>query len=672
MELTVPGDKSITQRALILASLADGESRLRGLLPSADPKATAGALRALGARVPDLPDDGSEIRVRGAGLKGLEAPSAPVHLGNSGTGARLLMGVLAAQPFDVVVTGDASLRSRPMRRVTGPLERMGARFEELGEADRLPIRVRGGTLRPAEYETPVARAQVKSALLLAGLAGGVFVLVSEPDRSRDHTERMLALCGSPTVDHWNRGRWRVELRDPPERIRPLDLDVPGDFSSAAFLLALGLLGGAGPELVVKDVGLNPTRTGLLPVLERMGGRLEVEGSTEGEGEPSGALAVRPASLRSIDLGEDEVVGVIDEIPLIAVLAARAEGITRITGAGELRVKETDRIHALVQNFRALGVDVEELDDGLVIEGSPDPLRGAVRAYDDHRIAMAFAVLGAAPGNEIRIDEPGVVDVSFPEFWQILERAAGGGDPAKAERVDSDTASVGSTRPRAEPVVTVDGPAGSGKSSTARAVAARLGFRHLDSGALYRALTFALLERDVPVERWGDLGPGELQEIPLELRPADDSFRVLYDGRPLTDELRSDTVTEHVSRAASAGAVRSRLLELQREAARLGPLVADGRDMGTVVFPDADVKIFLTAKLEERARRRLKERTDREPEPAAITAEVDRIAERDRRDSERTLSPLRRPEDAVVLDTTDLSFEEQVRAVVERIETLTRP
>lgn len=672
MELTVPGDKSITQRALILASLADGESRLRGLLPSADPKATAGALRALGARVPDLPDDGSEIRVRGTGLKGLEAPSEPLHLGNSGTGARLLMGVLAAQPFDVVVTGDASLRSRPMRRVTGPLERMGGRFEELGEADRLPIRVRGGTLRPAEYETPVASAQVKSALLLAGLVGGVFVLVSEPDRSRDHTERMLALCGSPTVDHWNRGRWRVELRDPPERIRPLDLDVPGDFSSAAFLLALGLLGGAGPNLVVKDVGLNPTRTGLLPVLERMGGHLEVEGSTEGEGEPSGDLGVRPASLRSIDLGEDEVVGVIDEIPLIAVLAARAEGVTRITGAGELRVKETDRIHALVRNFRTLGVDVEELDDGLVIEGSSDPLRGAVRAYDDHRIAMAFAVLGAAPGNEIRIDEPGVVDVSFPGFWQILERAAGGGGPAKAERMDSDTASAGSTRPRAEPVVTVDGPAGSGKSSTARAVAQRLGFRHLDSGALYRALTFALLERDVPVERWAELDPDRLQEIPLELRPTDDSFRVLYDGRPLTDELRSDMVTDHVSRAASAGAVRSRLLELQREAARLGSLVADGRDMGTIVFPEADVKIFLTAKLEERARRRLKERTDREPDPAAITAEVDRIAERDRRDSERTLSPLRRPEDALVLDTTDLSFEEQVRAVVERIETLTRP
>lgn len=672
MELTVPGDKSITQRALILASLADGESRLRGLLPSADPKATAGALRALGARVPDLPDDGSVIRVRGTGLKGLEAPSEPLHLGNSGTGARLLMGVLAAQPFDVVVTGDASLRSRPMRRVTGPLERMGGRFEELGEADRLPIRVRGGTLRPAEYETPVASAQVKSALLLAGLVGGVFVLVSEPDRSRDHTERMLALCGSPTVDHWNRGRWRVELRDPPERIRPLDLDVPGDFSSAAFLLALGLLGGAGPKLVVKDVGLNPTRTGLLPVLERMGGHLEVEGSTEGEGEPSGDLAVRPASLRSIDLGEDEVVGVIDEIPLIAVLAARAEGVTRITGAGELRVKETDRIHALVRNFRTLGVDVEELDDGLVIEGSPDPLRGAVRAYDDHRIAMAFAVLGAAPGNEIRIDEPGVVDVSFPGFWQILERAAGAGGPAKAARVDSDTASAGSTRPRAEPVVTVDGPAGSGKSSTARAVAKRLGFRHLDSGALYRALTFALLEREVPVERWAELDSDRLQEIPLELRPSDDSFRVLYDGRPLTDELRSDTVTDHVSRAASAGAVRSRLLELQREAARMGPLVADGRDMGTIVFPEADVKIFLTAKLEERARRRLKERTDREPDPAAITAEVDRIAERDRRDSERTLSPLRRPEDALVLDTTDLSFEEQVRAVVERIETLTRP
>ena len=430
MELTVPGDKSITQRALILGALADGESRLQGLLPGADPRATAGALRSLGVEIPPLPGDGSEIRIRGRGLRGLKEPDGALDLANSGTGARLLLGVLAGQTLEAVVTGDASLRKRPMARVTRPLESMGARFEELGEPGRLPLRIQGGELRAFQYESPVASAQVKSALLLAGLTGGVFVLLSEPARSRDHTERMLALCGAPTLDYWDEGRWRVELRDPPERILPLDFDVPGDFSSAAFFLALGLLGGAGPELVVRGVGLNPTRTGLLSVLEAMGTRVEVDArvaADEGRGEPTGDLRVAPTPLRAVELDEDGVVGVIDEIPLLAVLAARAEGTTRISGAWELRVKETDRIRALVQNLRALGVEVEELDDGLVIEGTDRPLRGKVEACDDHRIAMAFAVLGAAPGNEIDVDDPKVVEVSFPGFWELLDRATSGGE-----------------------------------------------------------------------------------------------------------------------------------------------------------------------------------------------------------------------------------------------------
>lgn len=425
MKLEVPGDKSITQRALILAALADGESRLRGLLPGADPRATADALRTLGADIPELPSDGSEIRVRGRGLRGLREPDGPLDLANSGTGARLLMGVLAGQPFHSVVTGDPSLRSRPMRRVTEPLQAMGGRFEELEKPDRLPIRIRGGELRPVEWETPVASAQVKSALLLAGVSGGVFVLVSEPARSRDHTERMLALCGVPTVRHWDGPRWRVELRDPPERLAPLDLEVPGDFSSAAFFLAAGLLGGGGPELVVQGVGLNPTRTGLLPVLERMGGGPEiVVGDPQAEGEPAGDLRVAPSDLRGIEVGGDEIVALIDEVPLVAVLAARASGVTRITGAGELRVKETDRIQAVCANLRDLGVEVEELEDGLVVRGTDAPLRGRVRAFDDHRIAMAFAVLGTAPGNEIEVDDPEVVDVSFPGFWDLLGRLPG--------------------------------------------------------------------------------------------------------------------------------------------------------------------------------------------------------------------------------------------------------
>jgi 3-phosphoshikimate 1-carboxyvinyltransferase len=422
--LRVPGDKSITQRALMLATLARGESRLRGLLPSADPRATAGALRALGGDMAGLPEDGAELRVRGRGLRGLMPPSAALDLANSGTGARLLLGVLAGQPdLTVVLDGDSSLRSRPMGRVTEPLSLMGARFRALGPAGHLPIEVRGGELEMLEYDLPVASAQVKSALLLAGLVAGVPVLLREPGASRDHTERMFREVGVAVVTHVRGPGRRVELRDPPGAVEPLDFTVPGDLSSAAFLLLAGLLGVAGGELTVRGVGLNPTRRGILDLLDRMGGDLAVHpaGPDAPAGEPFGDVTVRPSELQSISVGPADVVTAIDELPVVAVAAARARGVTRITGAGELRVKETDRIRALAVNLRTLGVAVEELEDGLEVEGGDGPLRGEVDAFDDHRIAMAFGVLGAQAGNDIRVRGAGAVDVSYPGFWNVLER-----------------------------------------------------------------------------------------------------------------------------------------------------------------------------------------------------------------------------------------------------------
>lgn len=420
MIVRVPGDKSITQRALLLAALAEGESRLRGLLAGADPRSTAGALRAMGAGVPDLPADGGEIRIQGRGLRGLGRPGMLLDLGNSGTGARLLMGVLAALPGDAVLTGDASLRSRPMRRVTDPLAAMGGAFEFLEEDGRLPVRVRGGALRPVQIDLPVASAQVKSALLLAGLVGGVFVLLREPHRSRDHSERMLTALGAPVTSHAVEGLWAVELRDPPDRLRPLDMTIPGDLSSAAFFLVWGLLGGG--EVTVAGVGLNPGRTGVLPILERMGAGIAVEPAGDHEGEPVGSLTVRPTALRCTEVGAAEVPAAIDELPLVAVAAARAEGVTRIRGAGELRHKETDRLRALVENLRAVGVQAGEFEDGLEVEGTDRPLEGRVRCYGDHRIAMAFGILGALPGNDVSVDDPACVDVSFPDFWQRLDEA----------------------------------------------------------------------------------------------------------------------------------------------------------------------------------------------------------------------------------------------------------
>ena len=425
MKVRVPGDKSISQRALILAALAEGESRLRGLLPSADPRSTAGALRTLGVAIPPLPDDGSEIRVVGRGLRGLGAPSGPLDLGNSGTGTRLLLGVLAGQPGTAVVDGDESLRSRPMARVTDPLSAMGGRFRWLGDEGRVPVEVSGGGLRSLEYDLPMASAQVKSSLLLAGLVGGVPVGLTEPGASRDHTERMFRGVGVSVITHVRGEGRRVELRDPPSRIRPLDLDVPGDLSSAAFVILAVALGVTPGEVTISGVGLNPTRDGVLDLFARMGVAIRRAGESEVGGEPVGDLVITPGPLQPIEVDGVDVTAAVDEIPAVAVAAVRAPGWTRIRGASELRVKETDRIHALVTNLRAIGVEVREVEDGLDVLGTDRPLRGSVDAFDDHRIAMVFGVLAAQSGNEIEVSGREAVEVSFPGFWTLLERLSRG-------------------------------------------------------------------------------------------------------------------------------------------------------------------------------------------------------------------------------------------------------
>jgi 3-phosphoshikimate 1-carboxyvinyltransferase len=418
-DVTVPGDKSITHRALMLAAVASGESRLRGLLAGEDCRSTATVLRALGCAVPDPDPRGGEIVVRGAGIGAWRAPRTPLDCGNSGTTARLMMGLLASRPFPAVLTGDASLRGRPMRRITAPLRGMGAAFRELEEADRLPIEVLGGRLDPLDHVSPKASAQIKSAVLLAGLGAGVPVAVREPLPSRDHTERLLRALGEEVATTRDEDGGSTVRYTPSGRPLPaLALQVPGDPSSAAFLLALAALAGEG-ELRVRGVGVNPSRTGFLRLLARMGARIAVEGERTEGGEPVADLVAGPASLRAIEVGADEVPDAIDELPLLAALAARAVGETRITGAAELRVKETDRIAAMVENLRAVGVEAEELEDGMVVRGTDRPLRGRVRSHGDHRIAMAFGVLGAAGAARIEIDEPGVVDVSFPGYWELL-------------------------------------------------------------------------------------------------------------------------------------------------------------------------------------------------------------------------------------------------------------
>lgn len=405
----VPGDKSVTHRALMLAALAPGTSIIGGALTSLDAKSSARVLRALGAQIGPLRPD-AVIRV--TGRRRLGSPVVPLQCGNSGTTARLMLGILAGHPFSATLTGDRSLRRRPMRRVTTPLAAMGAIIED-GGRDGLPLTIRGGGLHPLRSELPIASAQVKSALLLAGAVGGVDVAIQEVAATRDHTERMLGAHGFQVT------RSKGWLRLAPTGVfQPFALQVPGDPSSAAFLLAAACLAEGG-EVCVAAVGLNPTRTGYLNLLTRMGATIEVFDEEEPFGEPIGSVVTRPAALRAIEVAAAEIPGVIDEIPMLACLAARAEGTTRFRDVGELRVKESDRLALVVQNLRAVGVEAGAEGDDLVVVGREGPFCGSVVTAGDHRIAMAFAVLGTTRGSRISIDDPDCADVSYPGFAAAL-------------------------------------------------------------------------------------------------------------------------------------------------------------------------------------------------------------------------------------------------------------
>ena len=420
-----PGDKSISHRALLLAALAQGTSELTGLLPGEDVQSTARVLRQLGARIAPV-QPGATVRVQGRGLR-LRRPSATLHCGNSGTTTRLGLGVLAAQPFVSRLTGDASLRARPMRRVTEPLQRMGARIDDHGTGT-LPLQIRGGALRALEYDSPVASAQVKSALLLAGLTGNVPVTVREPYRSRDHTERLFAYLDLGI--HERHGAIVFTPSDSPT-VRPFSLAVPGDLSSAAFLVAAAVLAESG-ELVIENVGVNPTRSGFLAVLERMGAKVERANLHDECGEPVADLVARPASLRGTEVKAEEIPLLIDEVPILAVLASRARGETVFRDVGELRVKESNRLELVAANLRAVGAQAEARGDDLFVQGSEGTPRGRVVTALDHRLAMAFGVLATVPGARVTLSERKSVAVSYPRFFRDLQTI---GKPRRARHRD---------------------------------------------------------------------------------------------------------------------------------------------------------------------------------------------------------------------------------------------
>lgn len=416
--ITVPGDKSISHRIALLAAVAGGETHVQGFLRCEDCLNTLAAVSALGARAHFDADD--VLHIHGAGGRFLQ-PAGPIDLGNSGTGIRLLAGLLAGRPLDVTLTGDDSLRSRPMRRIAEPLERMGARIELTGEKGTAPIRVRGGALSGIAYDLPVASAQVKSAILLAGLFAEGETRVRERMPTRDHTERLLVAMGAdlriegdtialtgagPDGPNWKGRDWRV----------------PGDFSSAAFWLAAAAAR-PGASVTVDGVGLNPRRTAFLDALRRMGAEVLVETDPSTlDWEPAGSVTVRGARLRGIEVGGAEIPNLIDEIPVLAALAAFAEGETVIRDAAELRVKESDRIAVMAANLRRVGVEVEERPDGMTVRG-PAKLTGsdAVNSQGDHRVAMAMAVLALNGVQPIAINRIECIATSYPGFWKDLER-----------------------------------------------------------------------------------------------------------------------------------------------------------------------------------------------------------------------------------------------------------
>jgi 3-phosphoshikimate 1-carboxyvinyltransferase len=429
-ELTPPPDKSITHRAIMFASLADGKSIIRNPLMAEDPMSTMNAMRALGADIEQQTFElqnfrTSELVIHSRGLQGLKEPFDVINCGNSGTTARLLSGILAGNSFFSVLTGDDSLKQRPMARVIDPLRQMGAVIFARQDDKYLPMAIKGGNLRPIRYEMPVASAQVKSCLILAALYAERITEIIEPQRSRDHTERMLRAMGAridvvglKIMVHGFKGSII-------QRLRPLDITIPGDFSSAAFFIVAALIV-PNSEILIKNIIMNPTRTGLLEVIKEMAGDVKIENIRDVSGEPVGDVYVKSTSgLKAVKIGKEIMPSMIDEFPILSVLATQAEGITEIRGAEELRVKESDRIRAMATELRKLGVELEEYPDGIAIKGRCSLKGASVESYNDHRIAMSLTIAGLVAEGETIINNPQCVDISFPDFYKEIERLKAG-------------------------------------------------------------------------------------------------------------------------------------------------------------------------------------------------------------------------------------------------------
>ena len=411
-QLAVPGDKSISHRAVMLGSIASGNTEIHHFLQGADCLSTISCFRRMGV---EIENRGNMVFVHGKGMRGLSAPSGMLDCGNSGTTMRLMSGILAAQPFPSTLTGDASIQKRPMKRIMEPLTQMGAHILSLRENGCAPLRIKPGKLHGIHYHTPVASAQVKSAILLAGLYGDGPTKVTEPTLSRNHTELMLRHFGAEITSEDV-----TAAVMPAKELYGAKVEVPGDISSAAYFIAAALMV-PGSEVLIRNVGVNPTRDGMIRVCQAMGADLTLENVRGREAEPMADLLVRHSSLKGVEIGGEIIPALIDELPMIAAMACAAQGTTVIKDAAELKVKESNRIRIMVENLSAMGADIRETEDGMIIEGGR-PLHGAsVDSHLDHRIAMTFAVTSLIADGVTTIKDADCVRISYPGFYQDLSR-----------------------------------------------------------------------------------------------------------------------------------------------------------------------------------------------------------------------------------------------------------
>ncbi len=630
----------------MLSSQCLGKTTIEGLLEGEDVIRTAHALRSMGVPLTSTPD-GTWI-VDGVGVGGLKESADVMDMGNSGTSTRLLMGLVTPYPFTSFFTGDASLRKRPMRRVIQPLEMFGARVMTRNEG-RLPLALQG-TADPVciAYTLPVASAQVKSAILLAALHTRGATSVIEKEATRDHTERMLRYFGWTLHTEKTSDGHLIRLSGGQQQIRKdRHITVPADPSSSAFLAVAALIT-PDSEITLQDVCINPLRIGLFETLREMGANIRFTNTREIAGEPVADIEVTYSRLKGIDVPAARAPSMIDEYPILSVAAAFAEGKTHMRGLSELRVKESDRLSAIADGLTACGVTCTVSGDDLVVEGAAQVKGGAtITTHMDHRIAMSFLVMGMGSREPVVVDDTGAIATSFPGFITLCNSLGAAIRDPRKKKIASRP--VPAKLPK---VIAIDGPAASGKGTLARRLAEFLGYAHLDTGSLYRAVGLKLVYSD---------------QDPHDKQAAIQAARAIDEEDLANPRLRQEKVGQAASVVSSYPEVRQILLDYQRQFAREHKgAILDGRDIGTVVCPDADFKIFMTASLEARADRRHRE-LEGEGIEVVYESVLDNLRERDERDSKRAAAPLVPAKDAIVMDTSDLDANTTFERVLDQLE-----